>query len=145
MNYKQTMIKLVGEINEKLPSFVEYVIFKNKGHYAIEPYIKTTSKYSKQHLENMGIGCIVSSNTESHKWASNNLVNRGFIGSARVKLWSDETNYKPVPYFFDTPKNMLKQLTKFHNRVINNYEFTLIEEWICAKGFTEYSTICGGI
>ena len=50
-----------------------------------------------------------------------------------------------MPYFFDTPKNMLKQLTKFHNRVINNYEFTLIEEWICAKGFTEYSTICGGI
>ena len=141
MTYTQTMIKIVKEINEALPSFVEYVIRKNKGIYTITAYDKKNGALDENEIIEMGVGFrygaipsyIRKETKELHSKISD-TPSSSFIGSVRDRLHSDETNSKWIPSFCDTPKNMLDDLFKFRYRVVEEGEFTTADEWLCVKG-----------
>ena len=157
MNYTQTMINLIGEINEKLPSFVEYVIEKNKGRYTIEAHIKTSSEDNRQQLIEMNIGCVEMGGNSKHghylnksnKFEKNlNLCDYGIIGNARIRLRNTETIKTNISYFEDTAKNLLTAsfgntpiLQKFHKKVVEDGHLNSVEEWTCINGFTFASSI----
>jgi hypothetical protein len=143
MTYTQRMIDTVKEINKALPSFVEYVIRKNKGKYTISAYVKKNGALDENEIIEMGVGFrygaipkfIERVNREFHSKVSD-TPSSSFIGMIKGQLHSDLSgnNFRWVREFCDTPKNMLDDLLKFRNRVVEEGEFTTSDEWLCAKG-----------
>lgn len=141
MTYTQRMIDAVKEINKALPSFIEYVIRKNKGCYTISAYVKKNGALDENEIIEMGVGfrygaipSFVERVKREFHFKVSDTPKSSFIGMVKGKLYSDENNYRWVHEFCDTPKNMLDDLIKFRNEVVSEGVYTTSDEWLCVQG-----------